>query len=408
MKTSIVILTHNQLHITKLCLDSIRAFTGPSYEMIVVDNGSSDGTVDYLRSQSDVKAIFNSENKGFAKGCNQGWEASSGDCVLYLNNDTIVTPGWLEAMLEVLDGSARVGMVGPVTNYASGQQMIPVGYTDLKDLNAFARAHAESKRGQSFEVRRLVGFCLLVKRHVMEEVGGFDERFGLGNFEDDDLCLRVRNRGYQLRVVEDCYIHHFGHMTMSILQGTNLMELLGLNRIKAQEKWGEDIIGLIYREPATISLVAMVRNGAPVSRGTLEAMKPIVDEIAVWLEADTEEARHAVGDYADRIADTFEHAMALATRDFVLVIDADEEWDEDALRLLSGLKVAVGSGTEAVELLVARPAGESGDLAAGVRRCRLVRRSAGLSWNGITGEFIVRNRTAIETSGITIRSTRLP
>ncbi|WP_158594197.1 glycosyltransferase family 2 protein [Cohnella faecalis] len=107
MKTSIVILTHNQLHITKLCLDSIRAFTGPSYETIVVDNGSSDGTTDFLRSQPDVKAIFNSENKGFAKGCNQGWEVSSGDCVLFLNNDTIVTPGWLEAMLEVLGGSAR-------------------------------------------------------------------------------------------------------------------------------------------------------------------------------------------------------------------------------------------------------------------------------------------------------------
>ncbi|RIE02836.1 glycosyltransferase family 2 protein [Cohnella faecalis] len=299
-------------------------------------------------------------------------------------------------------------MVGPVTNYASGQQMIPVGYTDLKDLNAFARAYAESKRGQSFEVRRLVGFCLLVKRHVMEEVGGFDERFGLGNFEDDDLCLRVRNRGYQLRVVEDCYIHHFGHMTMSILQGTNLMELLGLNRIKAREKWGEDIIGLIYREPATISLVLMVRSGGSVAHRTVEAIGSHADEIVAWCEDDSEDARCALGAYTNRIADTLENAMALATRDFVLAIYADEEWDEEALRLLTGLKVAVGSGTEAVELLVVRATAESGDLAAGVRRCRLARRSAGLRWNGVTGEFIVRSGAAVETSGITIRSTRLP
>ena len=92
MKTSIIILTHNKLEYTQLCINSIRDFTEVgSYEIIIVDNNSTDGTVEWLSKQPDILSIFNSENLGFPKGCNQGIEASTGDNILLLNNDTIAT-----------------------------------------------------------------------------------------------------------------------------------------------------------------------------------------------------------------------------------------------------------------------------------------------------------------------------
>src|SRR4051812_33695377 len=127
-KTSIIILTCNQLHITHMCLESIRCYTDEPYELIVVDNGSTDETVNYLKSQADVKVILNDKNLGFAKGCNQGMEVATGDTLLFLNNDTIVTSNWLTTMLQVLYKDEDIGVVGPVTNYASGQQQIAVGY----------------------------------------------------------------------------------------------------------------------------------------------------------------------------------------------------------------------------------------------------------------------------------------
>src|SRR5690242_14052768 len=101
MTTSIVILTHNQLPLTEKCLDSIRQHTN-DYELIVVDNGSSDGTVAYLKSQTDAIVHENEENLGFAKGCNQGIALATGENILFLNNDTVVTMHWLENMLRVL------------------------------------------------------------------------------------------------------------------------------------------------------------------------------------------------------------------------------------------------------------------------------------------------------------------
>ncbi len=103
---SIVILTFNQLEYTKECVESIRRHTPGTHEIIFVDNGSTDGTVKWLRTlvakNSNYRLIENSENLGFAKGCNQGIKASSGEHILLLNNDVVVTEGWLSGMIECL------------------------------------------------------------------------------------------------------------------------------------------------------------------------------------------------------------------------------------------------------------------------------------------------------------------
>lgn len=215
---SIVILTWNQLPFTKECLASIERHTPEPHEVILVDNGSTDGTIPWLRelveSRDNYFLIENKENLGFSKGCNQGIEAAKGSHILLLNNDTIVTSGWLSGLMECLHTAPDVGIVGPMTNSISGIQMVPeVGYADTTALDVYAENFRQKYRGRRIPLRRIVGFCMLFKRELLQRVGLFDERFGSGNFEDDDYCLRAALAGYRNLVAGDVFIHHHGSAT---------------------------------------------------------------------------------------------------------------------------------------------------------------------------------------------------
>ncbi|MXQ54877.1 glycosyltransferase [Shimazuella alba] len=253
-KTSIVILTYNQVEMTKRCIDSIREHTPENYELIVVDNHSTDDTVSYLKEQKDIVCIFNDENRGFAGGCNQGIEISTGDYVLLLNNDTVVTSGWLSSMIRVIE-KEKVGLVGPVSNYVSGAQQISVSYQTMEQLPAFADAYTQQMKNKDKQVLRLVGFCLLIKREVIEKIGVLDELYVKGSFEDDDYCLRAAIAGYQLRIALDSYVHHEGHVTFNNNQDLNIQHLYWLNRAKFIEKWNGDIIYYLFTRPEIIDMV---------------------------------------------------------------------------------------------------------------------------------------------------------
>ncbi len=216
--TSIVILTLGELELTRACIGSIAEHTPEPYELILVDNGSQDGTPAYLeelaQSRDDATVVLNLENRGFAGGCNQGLALARGDAVLFLNNDTQATPGWLGTLRRVLEEDPEAGLVGPMSNHVSGGQLAPdVTYPD--GIARFASAWAERRRGQVTEVTRLVGFCLLARRTALDLVGGYDERFASGNFEDDDLCLRVRAAGYRAYIAHEAYVHHEGSRTFA-------------------------------------------------------------------------------------------------------------------------------------------------------------------------------------------------
>ena len=139
MKTSIVILTYNNLDYTKQCIESIREYTkNEEYELIVVDNLSTDGTREWLSDQEDIIKILNEENKGFPKGCNQGIEISTGDNILLLNNDVIVTKNWLSNLITCLYSDKTIGAVSLVTNSCSYYQNIETSYNSLKEMHEFA------------------------------------------------------------------------------------------------------------------------------------------------------------------------------------------------------------------------------------------------------------------------------
>lgn len=237
--TSIVIATFNQLVYTCQCLESIRLRTDEPYELIVVDNGSTDGTVEYLEACGDVRVIRNAENRGFPAAANQGIQASRGRQVLLLNNDVIVTTGWLCRLLAAMHRDSQIGLVGPCSNcVGSSEQRIQVTYDGLAALDAFALEWGRQNHGQTLATNRLIGFCLLIRRELIDRIGLLDERFGIGNFEDDDYCRRALQRGYRAVVARDAFIHHFGNRTFKA-SGVDLQALLRKNRAIYREKWNE-------------------------------------------------------------------------------------------------------------------------------------------------------------------------
>lgn len=217
---SIIVLALNQLEHTQKCVESVMAFTRNPFELILVNNGSTDGTAEYftkLRSlHGNIKIITNHTNRGFAAGNNQGLAIAQGEVLVLLNNDTIVTPGWLEGLTAPLLADPSVGLTGPVSNRVSGPQQVNVTYgpeATQEAIAEFARNWSAQNAGQTQPANRLVGFCLAFRRDVLNAIGGLDEKFGSGNFEDDDFCLRAKFAGFSSRIVRSVFIHHTGSQT---------------------------------------------------------------------------------------------------------------------------------------------------------------------------------------------------
>lgn len=213
---SIVMLSWNAPEYTKIALESIRKYTGGEYEVIIVDNGSGPETTQWLATLSDVKVIFNESNRGYAGGNNQAMAAASGEYVVLLNNDVVVTEGWLEGLLAAFDRIPALGISAPRSNIIAGDQVVlDAAYKNLDQMHEYAAYRHARYRGQGYMTDRAIGLCLCIDRRVIEEIGGIDERFGVGNFEDDDFCMRARGAGYRIHVCDDVFIHHFGSKTFA-------------------------------------------------------------------------------------------------------------------------------------------------------------------------------------------------
>lgn len=240
---SIIIATYNNFAYTRMCIESIYRNTGQiSFEVIVVDNGSEDNTVTYLKGLADIlpnlHVIFNLDNKGFACANNQGIMKARGNYIVLLNNDTIVTRDWLRRLIYYLDLDSKIGMVGPVTNSIGNEQMITAEYSSLKELDAFAEQRAAACRGQFFDIEMLAMFCAVMRRTLIDRVGLLDEQYELGMFEDDDYAYRIRLSGYKLACLEEVFVHHFGGATMGKLADQAFIETFDRNRRRFEKKWG--------------------------------------------------------------------------------------------------------------------------------------------------------------------------
>jgi GT2 family glycosyltransferase len=243
---SLIILCCNQFAYTRECLESVLQYTRQPYELIVVDNASTDETPAYLEElkgrsgPARVVVIRNDSNLGFAKGCNQGLEQARGQYLVLLNNDTVVTAGWLDGLVAwSVHKWPKVGLVGPMTSWAPPPQQIPTDYRTPAELQAFAVRRRQEFAGQATKVQRLIGFCMLFRRDVWERLGKLDEDFGIGFFEDDDLSVRAREAGFHLVMALDVFIHHYGNRTFQGL-GIDARAQLEANFEKFRAKWGDE------------------------------------------------------------------------------------------------------------------------------------------------------------------------
>ncbi|MBO7431775.1 MAG: glycosyltransferase family 2 protein [Elusimicrobia bacterium] len=253
---SIVMLTYNQLEDTKICVESLfKHTTDVNYELIFVDNGSTkDDTIAYLdglkKEHKNIKTIYNKENLGFACANNQGIEISEGEYVLLLNNDVILTDGWLSRMIQVAESDDKIGVVAPCTNHASGRQVVTFSGTEEDDegIQKFAKEVLLKKAGNWISVSRIIGFCMLIKREVLFKVGVLDEMFGPGGYEDYDYSMRVKHENYDIVIAMDTFIFHIGGKGYS----SNNMDYMNLRSKNIElliDKWTRNVLEIMEKLP---------------------------------------------------------------------------------------------------------------------------------------------------------------
>lgn len=237
MKTTSIIIPHyNEKDLLLHCLHSIKQHTKEPHEIIVVDNGSHDGSLEAC-IEHEVTVISLPKNVGFPVACNYGLQIASGEELLLLNNDVLVTPNWLSNMQKCLYSDDHIGIVGPMTNYASGRQQITMPFTSIDDMVKRMNKHEPNKW---MKAERIVGLCFLFKRELLERLGLLDELFSPGHFEDDDYCYRARQAGYKLMIVGDVFVYHEGSYSFNKQGDQELQLLIERNKQKFIDKWGVD------------------------------------------------------------------------------------------------------------------------------------------------------------------------
>lgn len=253
-KVSIIVLTYNQLEYTKQCFNSIIEKTAyPNYEIIIVDNKSQDDTPNYLKEiekkYEEVKVILNSENYGFAKGNNIGIRACDGDYIVLLNNDTVVTRGWLSGLIKHFERDKGVGILGPVTNSIGNEAKINVSYVDISEMERFAYQYTTEYMGETYdEIDVLAMFCLVMSRQAFNKIGYLEECYGIGMFEDDDYSYKAKALGYEIKCAEDVFIHHYGNVSFKKLEDKAYMDIFNKNKKIFEDRWGLKWKAHKYRE----------------------------------------------------------------------------------------------------------------------------------------------------------------
>ena len=230
METTIIIPCKDGLEYTKRCLKSIANHTKAPYKIIVVDDGSGPETQDFLKKQKLCEVIRNKKSQGFPFSSNQGASKVKSDFFIIMNNDIEVTENWLTNLLDVMKVNPRLGILGPKTNFCSGPQHDPnAHYNSAAELEQYAAMISNRKPPRLEFFPRIVFFCVLIRTALYDKIGGLDENYGLGNFEDDDYCLRATLIGWNCAIDHNTFVHHYGSKTFGKM-GKDFNELLEHNK----------------------------------------------------------------------------------------------------------------------------------------------------------------------------------
>ena len=242
-RVSVIVLTHNQIEFTRRCLHSLERFTNyPNWELIVIDNGSTDGTPGFLKEYAAtrpyVRLTLNEKNTGFAAGNNLGARQATGEFLVFLNNDTYVTAGWIGDLLSHFNEDEKLGLLNPVTNNIGNEAKIDLFYDSMPQMAAAARDYTALHPRERLILTGAAFFCVMMRKQVWKDVGELDENYGIGFFEDDDYSMRARKMGYLLACAEDVFVHHHLSASFNTMADDRRKELFERNKKYFESKWG--------------------------------------------------------------------------------------------------------------------------------------------------------------------------
>lgn len=243
---SIVIPVWNKVEYTQRCLEKIIENTPAElYEVIIVDNASTDGTPELLRClEGDTQVVRNEKNEGFVVACNQGAAKARGKYVLFLNNDTAPQPGWLEALVATAEADARVGAVGSKLVYPDGNLQEAGGliFSDGSGWNFGKGGDPRApEHNEPCEVDYCSGASLLVRKELFDRLGGFDLRYAPAYYEDTDLCFGVRWAGFTVRYCPASVVVHYEGVTAGTSTTSGMKQYQVVNHGKFCLKWVDEL-----------------------------------------------------------------------------------------------------------------------------------------------------------------------
>ena len=222
---------------TARCLQSIVSNTFCRYRLILIDNASEKPTAEFLEqfrtnAPCSVLLIRNEENLGNIKAVNQGLQQSSAPYVCILDNDTVVFRGWLEKMVEAAASKENIGIVNPASNSLGSKKPWYLSW------NSFAERIAGEEKGKIMEMATAVGFCMLIKREVIERIGGWCEDYGMGYYEDRDYSLRSAQAGFRCVVAREAFVYHEEHASFRRLKKKRKEMASASNRCLFESRFG--------------------------------------------------------------------------------------------------------------------------------------------------------------------------
>jgi GT2 family glycosyltransferase/SAM-dependent methyltransferase len=265
-EVSIIIPAYNNWRYTLNCLKSLAENTDGDYEVVVIDDASFDETARVLSEVKNLHLIVNEQNIGFLESCNLGAKASKGKYILFLNNDTMATKGWLPPLLELMNRE-DVGAVGSKLVYPDGT-LQEAGGIIWKDGSGWNYGRRGDPYKPEYNYIREVDYCsgasLLVDRELFEKIDGFDKRFKPAYGEDSDLCFAIRKLGYKVMYQPMSVIVHFEGVSCGTDTSSGIKKYQEINRPKFVEKWGP----VLQKDhhPPDAQNVFLARDRAPGKR----------------------------------------------------------------------------------------------------------------------------------------------
>ena len=236
ISVEIIVCVYNALEATSACLEALRTWTNDDQLITVVDDASEPSVRAFLErfvaKGKSWRLLTNDNNQGYTKSANRGLRAARSDWVILLNSDTLVSDGWLHGLRRCALSDSRVRAVGPLSNLATFQS-IPSSLDELQDrrsrleaIDCVAKQIREASHTAFPKVPMLNGFCLMLHRPTLEDVGYLDEdNFPRGYGEENDLCLRLLVRGHKLAIADNAFVYHSRSESFGVVQRQELTEI---------------------------------------------------------------------------------------------------------------------------------------------------------------------------------------